>query len=385
MCFYKKFIALIYAKCNIANSSYPSQHSEYTIPHYMTTQGVRITLGKSIGSDGEESVFNVVEYSNMVAKIYHPQRINASLAAKVYAMVASRPDDDTRTKFNHISIAWPEVVLLNGTEFAGYLMPKIPESNDLYDLLQPQRRAKKHPSLNHRHLYRSARNLALAMATIHKKGYVVGDVNFRNALFNDNALITLVDCDSMQVSDAQNKIHRCLVGIPEYTAPELQNQNLANINRTANHDAFGLAVLIFQLLMQGFHPFAGRPLPGAPDVEQVHVYCITQKIFPYVTNKLFAPPNVAPPIGALPVVLQNLFHQAFLMTTRPTPKQWADALELIESRLVQCTNNRDHWYPSDGACVICEVDYNAGRRKRSTNAHTLPTTQVPRSPLHPLQ
>jgi len=353
----------------------------------MTTQGVQITLGKSIGIGGEGAVFDVVGRPNMVAKIYHPQRINASLAAKVHAMVATPPDDVTRAKFNHVSIAWPEVVLLNGNTFSGYLMPKIPKSDDLYDLLQPQQRAKKHPSLNHDHLYRSARNLALAMDAIHKKGYVVGDVNFRNALFNDNALITLVDCDSMQVSDAQNKIHRCLVGIPEYTAPELQNQNLANINRTANHDAFGLAVLIFQLLMQGFHPFAGRPLPGAPDVEQVHVYCITQKIFPYVTNKLFAPPNVAPSIGALPVVLQNLFRQAFLTTTRPSPKQWADALEMIESRFVQCTNNRNHQHPSDGACVICEVDYNAKRLKRSTNAPTQPTTQIPlptpTSPLTP--
>ncbi|NBU63911.1 MAG: hypothetical protein EBS29_05345 [Chloroflexia bacterium] len=346
------------------------------MPRFRTDKGQTITTGPQLGAGGEGAVFDVVGQPSMVAKIYHPHRLNAALAAKVTAMVADPPDDDTRAKFNHVSIAWPEAVLLNGTSFVGYLMPKIPKSDDLYDLLQPQQRALQHPTLNHRHLYRSARNLALAMAAIHRKGYVIGDVNFKNALFNDDALITVVDCDSMQVTDAQNVVHRCLVGIPEYTSPELQGQDFAKVNRTANNDAFGLAVLTFQLLMQGFHPFAGRPLPGAPDVEQVHVYCITQKIFPYVTNKLFAPPTAAPPIGALPAVLQNLFSRAFLTTNRPTPNEWADTIEMIESRLVQCSNNPDHWYPNDGACVICEVDYNVGRRKRPASAPTQPMAQM---------
>jgi DNA-binding helix-hairpin-helix protein with protein kinase domain len=32
----------------------------------------------------------------------------------------------------------------------------------------------------------------------------------------------------------------------------------AGVTRTPNHDNFGLAVLIFQLLCMGRHPFAGR-------------------------------------------------------------------------------------------------------------------------------
>ncbi len=346
------------------------------MPRCRTDKGQTITTGPQLGVGGEGAVFNVMGQPSMVAKIYHAHRLDAALAAKVTAMVADPPDDETRAKFNHVSIAWPEAVLYNGNTFMGYIMPKIPKSDDLYDLLQPQQRAIQHPNLNHRHLYRSARNLALAMAAIHRKGYVIGDVNFKNALFNDDALITVVDCDSMQVTDAHNVVHRCLVGIPEYTSPELQGKDFVKEVRTANNDAFGLAVLTFQLLMQGFHPFAGRPLPGAPDFEQVHVYCITKKIFPYVTNPQFEPPQAAPPIGALPAVLQNLFNRAFTTSNRPTPKEWADTIELIEARLEQCGNNPDHWYPSDGACVICEVDYNVGRRKRPANAPKQPTVQM---------
>jgi hypothetical protein len=65
-----------------------------------------------------------------------------------------------------------------------------------------------------------------------------------------------------------------------------------------------------------------------------------------------------------------------LTTNRPTPKEWADTIEMIEARLVQCGNNPDHWYPSDGACVICEVDYNVGRRKRPASAPNQPTVQM---------
>lgn len=335
---------------------------------YTTATGKSITLGKKLGAGGEGAVYDVAGAPHLVAKIYHAHRLNAALANKVRAMVADPPEDATRKPpLNHVSIAWPTDIVMNGRTFAGYVMPKLPKSDDLYDLLQPQQRKKQHAQLNHRHLYRTARNLALAMEAIHQKNYVIGDVNFKNALFNDDALITIVDCDSMQVTEANGTVHRCIVGMPEYTSPELQGKDFNKEVRTANHDAFGLAVLIFQLLMQGFHPFTGRAKPGTPDVEQSHVYCIQQQIFPYLDNQPYEPPRVAPSFHALPPMLQLLFTRAFTqINNRPTPKEWAQVISLIEKRLVQCSNDANHYYPSDGACVICEIDYNSGRRQRTS-------------------
>ncbi|MEZ4618073.1 MAG: hypothetical protein R2867_21530 [Caldilineaceae bacterium] len=74
-----------------------------------------------------------------------------------------------------------------------------------------------------------------------------------------NALVTLVDTDSFQIVDEQEAYHHCPVGVPEYTPPELQALPLATTVREPHHDAFGLSVLIFQLLMEGYHPFTGRP------------------------------------------------------------------------------------------------------------------------------
>lgn len=347
---------------------------------YTTATGKSITLGKKLGAGGEGTVYDVAGAPQLVAKIYHAHRLNAALANKVRAMVADPPEDATRKPpLNHVSIAWPTDIVLNGRAFAGYLMPKLPKSDDLYDLLQPQQRKKQHGHLNHRHLYRTARNLALAMEAIHQKNYVIGDVNFKNALFNDDALITMVDCDSMQVTESNGTVHRCIVGMPEYTSPELQGKDFNKEVRTANHDAFGLAVLIFQLLMQGFHPFTGRAKPGTPDVEQSHVYCIQNQIFPYLDNQPYEPPKVAPSFHALPPMLQLLFTRAFTqINNRPSPKEWAQVISMIEKRLVQCGNDANHYYPSDGACVICEIDYNSGRRQRTSPApRATSSMQVP--------
>src|ERR1700692_26302 len=50
----------------------------------------------------------------------------------------------------------------------------------------------------------------------------------------------------------------CEVGVPTYTQPDLQNRPFSPFLRNQNHDAFGLAVLIFHLLFMERHPYAGR-------------------------------------------------------------------------------------------------------------------------------
>jgi len=345
--------------------------------HYVTTTGKTITLGTKIGTGGEGTVYNITGATQLVAKIYHTNRTNTALAAKVRAMVDNPPDDTTRTSLNHVSIAWPTDVILCNGQFVGYVMPKLPKSYDLYELINPQQRQKKHGHFDHRHLYRVARNLAYAMDAIHSKNYVIGDVNFKNALFNNQSLITLVDCDSMQVQASNGTIYRCTVSMPEYTPPELQGKDLNQEVRTPNHDAFGLAVLIFQLLMQGFHPFTGRAKPGTPDREQAHVYCIQHQIFPYCNQQTYEPPKVAPRFDALPPTLQGMFVRAFTQIhNRPTPKEWVQAILLIEKRLVQCTQDTHHYYPRDGTCVICTI---------TNNTQRLQITKTPAASPRPLQ
>ena len=109
---------------------------------------------------------------------------------------------------------------------------------------------------NWRYLHYTAANLSSAVAALHARGYCIGDINERNILVKDTAMVTLIDTDSFQVFSSAG-MFRCLVGVPEFTPPELIGKSFAQVDRSVESDNFSLAVLIFKLLMEGVHPFDG--------------------------------------------------------------------------------------------------------------------------------
>lgn len=342
-----------------------------TMNNLKLANGSALSLGAKIGGGGEGTVYAVPHAPDYVAKIYIHSRRTTQLAKKLSMMVSNQPDDPTRTTLKHVSIAWPSDLIYENQKVVGFIMPKMGKSNRLYELIQPQLRAKHHPMLSYQYNYRVAANLAQAMASIHAKNYVIGDVNEHNALFNDQALITIIDCDSMQVIDKQtNTVFPCLVGVPEMTAPELQGVDFSKSAnaRTQDSDVFALAIIIFKLLMEGFHPFQGVAVGKEPNREQAHVYCIQHQIFPYLSGQRYMPPPVAPGFLTLPSVLRQLFVRTFMEKNRPSAMDWATALTMVEKRIVPCPHVPTHMYPQDGHCAVCEVQFNAKRRPRTNPA-----------------
>ena len=343
------------------------------------SNGDILSLGSKLAEGSESAIFAVTHRDDVVVKIYYPNRITPAHFKKIHGMLATPPDDVTRhAPLNHISFAWPLALVLDGDKEVGYLMPRIKIVNPLLHLIQPRLRQQYYGQLNHRHFYRTARNLALAMELLHNKNIIVGDVNATNILFNHEALVTFIDCETMQITMADGAVHRCNVGMPEYTSPELHETVLfSEVTRTVNHDAFGLAVLIFQLLMQGYHPFEGRAKPGTPDIQMAHIHCMRHHIFPYVENSAYDLPIGAPAFSVLPPSLQALFVRAFMhIDNRPTPKEWAKEIRFIEQRLVQCTDNANHYHPSDGTCVICAWQQNCRTLDASMSISPSSQTQI---------
>jgi DNA-binding helix-hairpin-helix protein with protein kinase domain len=136
--------------------------------------------------------------------------------------------------------------------------------------------------------------------------------------------------------------------------------------RTPNHDAFGLAVLIFQMLCLGRHPFSGRFLGAEeqPSIEDA----IRQYRYAYGGDarvSLMAPPPASLPMDALTPQVRQLFEKAFLrgseQGTRPSPSQWTDVLTDLEGKLRQCSFNAGHYYLGTlPACPWCEVEAKSG-------------------------
>ena len=323
--------------------------------------GKTVVLGKKLGQGGEGAVFDVNGAPNSVAKRFFDGKL-AYYEPRLKEMVPNPPVDQTRSmKPPHISISWPEKILYENGKFIGYVMPRIGKSEDIFEVYSPALRKKNFPNFDWRHLHRVAYNLAVAVNAYHSAGYVIGDLNAKNVMVNEDALVTMVDADSIQIKAGNGTIMHCPVGTPDFTPPEVQGQNLEQFDRVPYHDAFGLGVMIFLLLMEGQHPYTGVPINPSFSVSgPVYQHCIKNGIFPYKKNSQFKPPVSALDFKALHPDLQKLFLRCFVdghkdNTKRPLPAEWIKALETAEKSLIECKAVPGHWYAKHNKqCPWCD-------------------------------
>lgn len=329
----------------------------------------RITLSASpLGTGGEARIFTVVPGERFCAKIYHEP--TSAQARKLAAMLANPPEDPMRDD-GHISIAWPLDILrtqYHGQTFAGFLMPRVTGLRPLFSVYNPVVRRQELPLFTYQYLHRAGRNLAASLRALHSRDYVIGDVNESNILVSDTALITLVDTDSFQVrAPKTDHVYRCPVGKPDFTPPELQGKNFRLVDRRPEHDAFGLAVLLFLLLMEGTHPFSGvyqddgDPPPHDARIRAGH--------FTYGAKRVpYRPMPFAPPYEIVHPALRALFARCFEEghtdpTARPTAAMWQSALAEAEEALQTCAINTLHRYGEHlTACPWCARTEQLGGR-----------------------
>jgi Tol biopolymer transport system component len=262
-------------------------------------------------------------------------------------------------------------------------MRRVSDMFPIVNFYNPSGRRQSCPLFNWYYLHQTARNLAAAFAAVHRRDSLVADVNGRNILVSQRALVTLVDTDSFQVRDPESgHTFRCPVGTAEYTPPELQGRELSEIDRNLQHDCFGLAVILFQLLMEGTHPFAGLYLGRGdpPPYEQR----ILVGHFPYASKNSipYRPMPVAPPLGILHPVLQHMFIRCFEEghhnpAARPDAASWQNALEEAAAAMVTCRVNEQHRYGKHLAtCPWCE------RTKQLGGRDPFPSLQAVQKGLH---
>ena len=299
-------------------------------------------LGPELARGGEAVVHPLLGRPGELAKLYQVAR--PEMREKLEHMRAHPPDDPARAH-GHASIAWPRELLFDARgAFVGYTMTRIVDAAPILDVFNPRRRAQLLPGFDRRYLLRTARNLASALSALHEAGYVVGDLNERNVLVTERTLVTLIDTDSFQVQrqkDGQIVVYPCPVGRAEYTPPELQGQTFRGLLRRPEHDGFGLAVLIFQLLMAGNHPFRGR-WRGSGEPPSLEAK-IAAGQFPWAAGPGadLAPPPGAPGLDQLDPDLAELFLACFAdghdrPAQRPSAEAWSEALEEAEARLAVC-------------------------------------------------
>jgi DNA-binding helix-hairpin-helix protein with protein kinase domain len=324
------------------------------------SQGIPVSLGQEIKSGGEGTIYEVFSRRAKVAKIYGERHLpDAAKRAKLTFMTA------TGNEKLHRYIAWPERTLSSamGGRMVGFLMQKV-EGWLVADSYHPATRKRCRPQDSWEFLLHVARNVAAAFDTVHEHGHVLGDVNHGNVMVRPDSTVVLIDSDSYQIN-VNGALHLCGVGVREFVPPELQGlASLSGAPRTANHDNFGLAVLIFQLLFSGRHPYAGRPIVDeAGNAVEQDIKAFRYAYARDARARGILPPPSSVPISLVPGRIEEMFFRAFtemgVLHGRPTAAQWCEALDEVRKALRTCISARAmHVYPAGLGhnCPWCRLE-----------------------------
>jgi hypothetical protein len=309
-----------------------------------TASGLR--LGRRLGAGGEAEVFEVAGRRGVAFKRYlNPSR---DRLAKLRLMI-DHPPSEVAGHRDHLSMAWPQEIVTDGHgAVTGFFMPAVDLSTSVpvFQVYNPQSRRSVAPAFTWRYMLRTARNLAAIIDALHRSGYVIGDVNESNFLVTRSALVVLVDCDSLQVTDPlRGEVHPCPVAKPEFTAPEFQSGVPSARHRTPESDAFSLAILVHLLLLEGVHPFAGvwRGRGDPPDLGgRIAIGSPARRRLSRVS-----PPPAALSRRVLPPELRRLAAASMgtglrRPAARPTAREWLEALDRADAALRACDRSPHH-------------------------------------------
>ncbi len=313
---------------------------------------------RELGKGGEGVVWELEHHADLVCKIYNtPPDADKQRKLRVMAEMC--------TPALEAYAAWPcDVARDAAGNVIGFIMKKLTAYVPMHTAFSPMDRKKLFPDKGYNFLVHTARNLATAFHNIHAAGIVAGDINEGNVLINASGFVSFIDCDSFQMRqpDRDKKYFFCEVGVPRYTPPELLKKGtFEHVVRTVNTDSFSMAVLIFQLLFLGRHPFAGKNKTDKDIDEETAIrtgefaYSLTAK------RKRLVPPDVGFDIRNLPDAVVGLFHRAFEEKLRPTPAEWIAALNDLLSGMATCPLTKLHTYPAGmDECPWCKFRQEKG-------------------------
>lgn len=324
--------------------------------------GRPLHVGSVLGSGAEGAVYEIRDRSDAVVKLYH-KALDPEKSAKIAAM--AKIGNERLLKLT----AWPTEPILAGSatgRVSGFIMPKIAGHRQAFNLYSPKLRLQEFPTAGWQFLIRSAANAARAFNVVHENGHVIGDVKDQNLLVGGNATVQLVDCDSFQIT-INGSSWLCEVGTAPYQPPEFQNvRSYKTILRTPNHDNFGLAVIIFQMLFMARHPFSGRFLGSG---EMPMETAISEYRFAYGTNAAamqMLPPPASLGLNGVTRDVALLFERAFSKqgsepNGRPRADEWVTALQDLEKHLKKCAVNPAHQFVHTlSNCPWCEIENTTG-------------------------
>lgn len=322
-----------------------------TLTRYVDGQGAAVSLDRELGRGGQGAVYLVTGRPQIVAKVYL-ELPDHQTSRKLEAL--ARASDPQLLSVS----AWPQSVIKDASgKLRGFVMPLVNEADfkELHMLYRVASRRQAFPGVDWRFLVHVARNVTRGFVVLHKHGHLMGDVSSRNVMVSKQGMVRFIDTDSFQIR-VDGETYSCPVGTAEFTPPELQGKGFGSLLRTPEHDLFGLALLIFHLLFDGRHPYAGihdngaMPSPAEAIKADQFAYSLRQ-------GRGVRPPPFTLTLDGLHKGLQDLFERAFSPQHqhRPSATEWETTLAELSEQLTVCGKNSTHWHDRRLPCPWCAL------------------------------
>ncbi len=319
-----------------------------------------VVLGELINKGGASGkIYADLTHKNCVAKIYHERKNSETNRQKLEGMLAYRPnipsiENDGK---EYIQIAWPIALLEDDEGYCvGYLMPliDIKEAISLDHLMQ--KAVRQRLKLSERYVDRvfAAYNITSVVAALHERGHYIVDLKPANIfVYKNTMLVALFDCDGFSIKGEHEHRYPAEFVSEEYIYPEGMNETCEQMGE--EQDKFALAVIIFRLLNEGIHPFAGTPRKNS-DMQSIQERIFNHHYAYGIWPDEYQAPNPYSIHEYFDKETLNLFERAFTKgNTRPSAIEWQNRLEFILKNLKRCKKDPNHAYFTPKGCGLCMV------------------------------
>lgn len=346
---------------------------------------VEVDDSSRLGRGATATVYKAKFRNKLIAaKIFAPEK--KPNIEKISAMISLDPDyvriDGDGKK--HAQLAWPSGLLKDSDDVVrGFMMPLLDSKKSLsidhfYDLTLADKHSRK-SELALSFKVEIARNLSNIIHSLHSDGHHLIDIKPQNILVQKNThFVSILDCDGFSVKTNKTRMAAELMST-DYISPEAYQKKLLPSELGKQQDLYALAVILFQLLNNGTHPFQGI-LQTDLNVGSTNDEKAAAGLYPHATSPN---PLIKPRKQSVHHLWDSktvrLFERAFSnpdysgsgRMNRPTAKVWRDHFDgiLNNQGIHMCRdvpNDPRHMSFGENKCPTCYLE---GIGKERSNVH----------------
>ena len=220
---------------------------------------LQLSAADELASGGEGTVYRCPGHDSFVIKLYkrdiveNPEKQKAVIERlrDMLSIEELRKDHD---------IAWPQMFVYDADKHVvGFVMRAV-SGTSVSSLQGAERIRRLFPGWDRKDLVLVARDFLDKMQLLASHGVLVNDFNPANFIVGKDHRVRLIDCDSYQIPSVNGGApHVATSYFSSHVAPEmLRRPSLLKQPRGPEQARFGAAIIVYQLLMCGLHPYSHK-------------------------------------------------------------------------------------------------------------------------------